>query len=326
MMMPGREYQAQPSRFGFNGKENDNDVKGFGNQQDYGMRIYDSRLGKFLSVDPLSNSFPFYTPYQYAGNTPIWATDLDGGEPTIQLPRWLIFPEPVITLPRLPSIPVRPLPPMLPPVPPTGLSMPQTPTLPPAPYIPLPPPSTSITKATPFEESGIDPNDATTYPTPPFNGEWKVTPIKPGTKGYEKLKDKEATRLENEGGDILRWHPADKYHPKGHWDFKKGGNQNNPWENYTPDGIKIPEGQIYGKDFNPIILMNTDFSTFPATRYPNYLKKQYEDYKRKLQDYHKQKIDYEKKMKEYHKKLEQYHKELKKLEPEIRECYKKNMT
>ncbi len=80
MMMPGREYQAQPSRFGFNGKENDHDVKGFGNQQDYGMRIYDTRIGKFLSVDPLIKEYPELTPYQYASNTPIQAIDLDGLE------------------------------------------------------------------------------------------------------------------------------------------------------------------------------------------------------------------------------------------------------
>jgi len=80
MMMPGREYQAQPSRFGFNGKENDNDVKGFGNQEDYGMRIYDPRIGKFLSEDPLASHYAYYTPYQFAGNKPIWAVDLDGTE------------------------------------------------------------------------------------------------------------------------------------------------------------------------------------------------------------------------------------------------------
>ena len=80
MMMPGREYQAQPSRFGFNGKENDHDVKGFGNQQDYGMRIYDARLGRFYSMDPLAGDFPWYSPYQFAGNMPIWAIDLDGAE------------------------------------------------------------------------------------------------------------------------------------------------------------------------------------------------------------------------------------------------------
>ena len=67
-------------RYGFNGKENDNEIKGEGNQQDYGMRVYDPRIGKFLSVDPLSPKYPWYTPYQFAGNTPIQAIDLDGAE------------------------------------------------------------------------------------------------------------------------------------------------------------------------------------------------------------------------------------------------------
>ncbi|SHN08130.1 RHS repeat domain-containing protein [Chitinophaga sp. CF418] len=71
-------------RYGFNGKENDNEVKGEGNQQDYGMRVYDPRLGKFLSVDPLTKEYPELTPYQFSGNTPIQATDLDGAETFIQ--------------------------------------------------------------------------------------------------------------------------------------------------------------------------------------------------------------------------------------------------
>jgi len=80
--MPGRKFTAGTQyRYGFNGKENDNEVKGEGNQQDYGMRVYDPRLGKFLSVDPLAKSFPWYTPFQFAGNTPIQAIDLDGEEP-----------------------------------------------------------------------------------------------------------------------------------------------------------------------------------------------------------------------------------------------------
>ncbi len=82
MLMPGRKYSAESSyRYGFNGKENDNEVKGVeGSQQDYGFRIYDPRLGKFLSVDPLTKSYPWYSPYQFAGNKPIWAMDLDGKE------------------------------------------------------------------------------------------------------------------------------------------------------------------------------------------------------------------------------------------------------
>jgi len=81
MLMPGRKFSATNGyRYGFNGKENDNDVKGDGIQLDYGFRIYDSRLGKFLSVDPLSTNYPWYTPYQFAGNKPITKVDLDGLE------------------------------------------------------------------------------------------------------------------------------------------------------------------------------------------------------------------------------------------------------
>jgi len=70
-------------RYGFNGKENDNEVKGEGNEQDYGMRVYDPRLGRFLSVDPLTPKYPELTPYQFAGNSPIRFVDLDGLEPVI---------------------------------------------------------------------------------------------------------------------------------------------------------------------------------------------------------------------------------------------------
>jgi RHS repeat-associated protein len=66
--------------YGFNGKENDNEVKGNGNQQDYGMRIYDPRLGRFLSVDPLQADYPYYSPYHFAGCSPILNVDLDGLE------------------------------------------------------------------------------------------------------------------------------------------------------------------------------------------------------------------------------------------------------
>jgi len=83
MIIPGRSYKASGStayRYGFNGKENDNEVKGEGDQQDYGFRIYDPRLARFLSVDPLVREYPELTPYQFASNTPIWAIDLDGLE------------------------------------------------------------------------------------------------------------------------------------------------------------------------------------------------------------------------------------------------------
>jgi RHS repeat-associated protein len=72
----GRTY-----KFGFNGKMNDDEVKGgLGNQQDYGMRIYDPRVGRFLSVDPITKQYPDLTPYQFASNSPIENVDLDGFE------------------------------------------------------------------------------------------------------------------------------------------------------------------------------------------------------------------------------------------------------
>lgn len=67
-------------RFGFNGQEKDNEAKGLGNSLDFGARIYDSRLGRWLSVDPLTSKFPMLSPYQFASNTPIQAIDLDGLE------------------------------------------------------------------------------------------------------------------------------------------------------------------------------------------------------------------------------------------------------
>ena len=81
MQMPGRKFAANGTyRYGFNGKENDNEVKGEGNQQDYGMRIYDPRLGRFLSVDPIAKQYPELTPYQFASNRPIDGIDMDGLE------------------------------------------------------------------------------------------------------------------------------------------------------------------------------------------------------------------------------------------------------
>jgi len=66
--------------YGFNGKMVDKEVKSEGNQQDYGLRIYDTRLGKFLSVDPLSREYPWNSTYAFAENDPINFIDLDGAE------------------------------------------------------------------------------------------------------------------------------------------------------------------------------------------------------------------------------------------------------
>ena len=67
-------------RFGFQGQEKDDEIKGSGNSVFYKQRIYDPRIGKFLSVDPLTKEYAWYTPYQFAGNKPIAFVDRDGEE------------------------------------------------------------------------------------------------------------------------------------------------------------------------------------------------------------------------------------------------------
>ena len=44
------------------------------------LRIYNPSIGKFLSVDPLTKDYSYYSPYQFAGNSPIQAIDIDGLE------------------------------------------------------------------------------------------------------------------------------------------------------------------------------------------------------------------------------------------------------
>jgi RHS repeat-associated protein len=83
MLMPGRTFTASTAtnyRYGFNGKENDNEVKGVGNEIDYGARYYDPRAGRFMSVDPLQKQYPWLTPFQYSSNSPISNIDVDGLE------------------------------------------------------------------------------------------------------------------------------------------------------------------------------------------------------------------------------------------------------
>ena len=66
-------------RYGFNGEEKLDEMVGVtGSHLDFGARIYDSRLGRWLSVDPLQADYPSASPYNFALNTPIQAYDPDG--------------------------------------------------------------------------------------------------------------------------------------------------------------------------------------------------------------------------------------------------------
>jgi RHS repeat-associated protein len=77
--MPGKSYLSNKYRYGFNGKEKDDEVKWVsGSQYDFGSRIYDSRLGSFLSIDPREAEYSWQSSYSYFGNSPIAQLDYNG--------------------------------------------------------------------------------------------------------------------------------------------------------------------------------------------------------------------------------------------------------
>jgi RHS repeat-associated protein len=73
MAMPGRSTDAK-HRYGFNGKETDPET----GLNDFGARLYDSRLGRWLAVDPLFKKYAAFSPYVGIGNNPLIFVDIDG--------------------------------------------------------------------------------------------------------------------------------------------------------------------------------------------------------------------------------------------------------
>lgn len=62
-------------RYGFNGMERDDEVKGSGNSYTTTFRQYDPRLGRWFSLDPLADKFPWQSPYVGMDNNPIALSD-----------------------------------------------------------------------------------------------------------------------------------------------------------------------------------------------------------------------------------------------------------
>jgi len=65
-------------RFSFNGMEKDDETYGDGNAYDFGARIYDARLGRWMCVDPLFLKYPSLSPYVFCNSNPILFVDVDG--------------------------------------------------------------------------------------------------------------------------------------------------------------------------------------------------------------------------------------------------------
>ncbi len=66
-------------RFGFNGQEKDDEWNGqTGSTYDFGARLYDARIGRWMACDRLAVKYPDLSPYNFVGNSPIVAIDPDG--------------------------------------------------------------------------------------------------------------------------------------------------------------------------------------------------------------------------------------------------------
>ncbi len=83
MQVPRRFDSLEDYRYGFQGQEKDDEVKGEGNSLNYTFRMHDPRVGRFFAVDPLEIKYPWYTPYQFSGNRLIDAIELEGLEEKI---------------------------------------------------------------------------------------------------------------------------------------------------------------------------------------------------------------------------------------------------
>ena len=75
-----RTVSAETYRYGFQGQEKDDEIKGAGNSVNYTYRMHDPRLGRFFAVDPLFREFPWNSPYAFSENILISHDELEGLE------------------------------------------------------------------------------------------------------------------------------------------------------------------------------------------------------------------------------------------------------
>jgi RHS repeat-associated protein len=80
MQVPTRHGNTNEYRYGFQGQEMDNELKGEGNSLNYTFRMHDPRIGRFFARDPLSRDYPWNSPYAFSENDPINFVDLEGQE------------------------------------------------------------------------------------------------------------------------------------------------------------------------------------------------------------------------------------------------------
>jgi len=76
--MPGRMDNIEVYRFGFQRQESDPEY--LDGAIIFKYRIYDPRIGRFLSIDPLTSKYPYNSPYAFSENRIIDCIELEGLE------------------------------------------------------------------------------------------------------------------------------------------------------------------------------------------------------------------------------------------------------
>lgn len=81
MITVGRSWEVGSEyRYGFQKQEKLDNIYGINSTSAFKYRMYDCRIGKFLSLDPLSGKYPFNSPYAFSENQVINAIELEGLE------------------------------------------------------------------------------------------------------------------------------------------------------------------------------------------------------------------------------------------------------
>lgn len=83
--MQTRIWSSGAYRFGFNGKEEDDELNVDGGSYDFGARIYDGRLGRFVTIDPHWKRYQYVSTYVYCSNQPLLLKDEDGRDNVIYI-------------------------------------------------------------------------------------------------------------------------------------------------------------------------------------------------------------------------------------------------
>jgi RHS repeat-associated protein len=80
MLQPNRHKDSKSYRYGFQGQETDDEIKGEGNSVNYKYRMHDPRIGRFFAVDPLAGRYSWNSPYAFSENRVIDGLELEGLE------------------------------------------------------------------------------------------------------------------------------------------------------------------------------------------------------------------------------------------------------